>query len=45
MLNPEKISHEELTDLSTSLVICSHFIPWEIQKKVILFVNIIIHML
>jgi len=32
MLNPGKIWHEHLTDLSTSPVRCSHF-PWEFQKS------------
>jgi len=31
-LNPEKISHENLTDLSTSPVRCSH-LPWKIPKS------------
>jgi len=34
LLNPEKISYENLTDLSTSPVRCSHF-TLEYPKKVI----------
>jgi len=42
MLNPEKIWHEKLTDLSTSPVICSHFTLGNPKKS---FFNIIIHIL
>ena len=38
MLNPEKIWHENLTDLSTSSVICSQFTLVNPKKS---FVNII----
>jgi len=38
MLNPEKIWHEYLTDLSTSSVICSQFTLGNPKKS---FVNII----
>ena len=40
MLNPEKIWHEYLTDLSNSLADVAT-LPWEIQKSH--FFNIIIH--
>ena len=40
MLNPEKIWHEHLTELSLSDLAT---LPWEIQKKS--FFNIIIHIL
>jgi len=42
MLNPEKILHEHLTDLSTSPVRRSHF-TWGNPKKS--FFNTIIHIL
>jgi len=41
MLNPEKIWHEYLTDLSTSPIRCSHFTLGNSQS----FFNIIIHTL
>jgi len=40
MLNPEKISHEHLTDLSISLARCSHFTLGNPKKSLF---NIFIH--
>jgi len=42
ILNPEKIWHEQLTDLSTSPVRCSHFTLGNPKKS---FFSIIIHIL
>jgi len=42
MLNPEKILHENVTDLSTSPVRCSHFTLGNPKNS---FFNIIIHIL
>ena len=47
LLNPEKISYENLTDLSTSPVRCSHF-TLEYPKKsfsTVLFILLIIYVI